>query len=395
MRTSGTPLSPMRNNAQRVPRPMRRQKGLVLAVILIVLASTMIGAILAFAAPAATTPDWDKLTHESLMQAQAALISRAAQDANRPGSLPCPDTDNDGVAEIFAGAHCPNYIGRLPWKTLGLPDLRDSAGERLWYALSPAMRDEYSGAPALNSNTAGEIVVSGSAPAADVAALVISPGLALGGQDRAADANNVAHYLEGENTNGDNFYLTAPSTTAFNDRLLAIPREHLFNVVEWRVANEVRATLEKYYGSNGYFPFANDPTAAGFGCTEGQTRGRVPDPDSATSTAIGCSAHANWDAGLGRPLPSWFFANNWHLLTWYALAPACTRASPGCTGSGWLTVNGIASKRAVVIVGSRLLLVQTPPCTGAVCIEQPSAALDQYDRKALSSTFNDKLAVIP
>src|SRR5690606_298057 len=27
-------------------------------------------------------------------------------------------------------------LGRLPWKTLGLPDLRDGHGERLWYAVS-------------------------------------------------------------------------------------------------------------------------------------------------------------------------------------------------------------------------------------------------------------------
>jgi len=27
-------------------------------------------------------------------------------------------------------------LGRLPWKTLGLPDLRDAFGERLWYAVS-------------------------------------------------------------------------------------------------------------------------------------------------------------------------------------------------------------------------------------------------------------------
>jgi hypothetical protein len=31
-------------------------------------------------------------------------------------------------------------LGRLPWKTLGLPDLRDGDGERLWYAVSSATR---------------------------------------------------------------------------------------------------------------------------------------------------------------------------------------------------------------------------------------------------------------
>ncbi|MCC7081599.1 MAG: hypothetical protein IT530_13085 [Burkholderiales bacterium] len=373
----------------------RKQKGLVLAVILIVLASTMVAAILAFASPAATSADRDKFTQDAFLQARAALISRAARDANRPGSLPCPDIDNDGIAEIFTGADCPSYVGRLPWQTLGLPDLRDSTGERLWYALSPAMRDAYAGAPALNSDTPGSIVVAGPTPASDVVAVVISPGAALIGQNRSANVNNAAYYLEDENNNGDDAYVTAPASSTFNDRLLVITREQLFHAVEWRVANEIRATLEKYYGSNGYLPFANDPSSAGVACTEGLLSGRIPNPDSSTGTTIDCSGHANWDSGLGRAPPTWFFANQWHLLTYYALAPACALPSVGCTGSGWLTVNGVGGKRGVVIVGSRVLSVQTPPCIGSICIEQPSAGANQYRRAGLSTTFNDKLAVIP
>ena len=49
-------------------------------------------------------------------------------------------------------------IGRLPWKTFGLPDLRDGSGERLWYALSPNFRDNPSVSP-LNSDTRGSITV--------------------------------------------------------------------------------------------------------------------------------------------------------------------------------------------------------------------------------------------
>ena len=29
-----------------------------------------------------------------------ALIGRAAADINRPGSLPCPDVNDDGIAEL-------------------------------------------------------------------------------------------------------------------------------------------------------------------------------------------------------------------------------------------------------------------------------------------------------
>ena len=58
-----------------------------------------------------------------------------------PGYLPCPDPDDDGWAESTCGSLARHLgqaerLGRLPWKTLGLPDLRDGRGERLWYAVS-------------------------------------------------------------------------------------------------------------------------------------------------------------------------------------------------------------------------------------------------------------------
>jgi hypothetical protein len=58
-----------------------------------------------------------------------------------PGYLPCPDLDDDGWAEATCGSLSGDSgqaqrLGRLPWKTLGLPDLRDGDGERLWYAVS-------------------------------------------------------------------------------------------------------------------------------------------------------------------------------------------------------------------------------------------------------------------
>ena len=94
----------------------------------------------------------DRDTAAAFAQAKQALIGRAVADDNRPGSLPCPDTDNDGSAETFVGADCPSYIGRLPWRTLGLPDLRDASGERLWYVLSPRFRDNSAAEP-INSDT--------------------------------------------------------------------------------------------------------------------------------------------------------------------------------------------------------------------------------------------------
>src|SRR5258708_29066232 len=43
-------------------------------------------------------------------------------------------------------------IGRIPWKTLGIDDLRDASGERLWYALAHNFR-KLSGTTVINSDT--------------------------------------------------------------------------------------------------------------------------------------------------------------------------------------------------------------------------------------------------
>lgn len=59
-------------------------------------------------------------------------------------AFPCPDVDNQGQAASNSGGSCsPNvnqaglYIGRLPWKTLGLEALQDGQYECLWYIISP------------------------------------------------------------------------------------------------------------------------------------------------------------------------------------------------------------------------------------------------------------------
>jgi hypothetical protein len=86
-----------------------------------------------------------RATEDALAQAREALLAFAADRAIDPvvgpGYLPCPDLDDDGWAESTCGSldgasGQAERLGRLPWKTLGLPDLRDGAGERLWYAVS-------------------------------------------------------------------------------------------------------------------------------------------------------------------------------------------------------------------------------------------------------------------
>jgi len=123
----------------------RSQQGTLLMVAAILLLGI---AGLAFAlefAAAGSAAERERATQRALSQAREALIAYAADRAVSaevgPGYLPCPDLDDDGWAESTCGSMTGDSgqaqrLGRLPWKTLGLADMRDADGERLWYAVS-------------------------------------------------------------------------------------------------------------------------------------------------------------------------------------------------------------------------------------------------------------------
>ncbi len=98
---------------------------------------------------------------EVLATARAALIGYAISYAEtHPGEgygfLPCPDAGNTGSTPIGAcGARGAAAIGRLPWRTLGLPELRDGWGECLWYAVAGSVKHNPKPA-ALNWDSPGQ-----------------------------------------------------------------------------------------------------------------------------------------------------------------------------------------------------------------------------------------------
>jgi hypothetical protein len=341
----------------------RGQAFIISALLLVVGVSALIYTLIG---STRTTIENDRKTADALAQARDALIGRAASDTTRPGSLPCPDIDNDGDAEspVAYGGACPSYIGRFPWKTLSVPEPRDGGGERLWYALSPSFRDHSSGG-ALNSDTPGELTIIGAAPASNVIAIVFAPGPALGSQVRdAANQNNVANYLEGENaTTGDNVFVTAPTSSTFNDKLLIITSDALFSVAGMRVAREVSAALYKYYKRTGVFPSANQYSDNTYKCHPTTYDGRIP-----LNITVGCAVppanFADWAPG---ELPPWFVPNNWNLVVHYAVSSWCASTNASdisqCSSAGGLTVTGVTTKgRALIIAAGRCLGAQVRPC---------------------------------
>jgi hypothetical protein len=292
-------------------------------------------------------------TRAALEYAKEALLGRAIGDTNRPGSLPCPDGDGDGRADLFTGSSCPTYIGRLPWRTLGTGDLRDESGERLWYALSPGFRD-HPLAPALNSDTRGTLTVHSVSDATTVTkeavAVVFAAGLALAGQARddepaqcSTNGRHVAHnlcpanYLDRaakfSNAAAAGPYIAAPAGQFFNDRLAVIVTADFMPLVERRVALEARDALIAYRAGAACacYPWA-DEGADGMS-TRGASRGRIP--------AVNASPQ-NWQPGV---LPAYFAANDWHRVIRYAVGrgalenggkscTTCTDASLSIDGAG-------------------------------------------------------------
>ena len=177
----------------------------------------------------------------SLARAKEALIARAVTDANRPGSLPCPDTAGNGNANwSLARNECDAYLGWLPWITLDLPELSDDSGTRFWYVLTRSLHDDNSAYP-INSNTVATLTIDGGG---EIAAIIIAPGAALAGQSRPS--NNIGDYLEGDNANGDNNYVSGPKSPTFNDVVAIITRQELMAAVEKRVASELKLCLEQH-----------------------------------------------------------------------------------------------------------------------------------------------------
>lgn len=105
--------------------------------------------------------------------------------------------------------------------TIDLPELTDDSGTRLWYAVSPSLRDDDSAYP-INSDTLAALRIDGGG---EIAAIIIAPGRAIAGQTRPS--NNPADHLEGDNANGDLNYVSGPSSATFNDVVAIITYQEL------------------------------------------------------------------------------------------------------------------------------------------------------------------------
>ena len=279
------------------PRNSQRQRG---AAILIMTLILMLGLITLFTFRMdrkAPELEADRKTAMALAQAKEALLGRAASNDD-PGTLSCPDIDNDGDADTEPSGECklvggvPQYSGRFPWKTLGLGDVFDGSGARLWYVVSANFRDM---GISLTTLTPGTISVNGGAPAT-IVAVIIAPGSPVVGQSRSlANENIISNYLESyvnDNT-------IAPSAT-FNDRIITITTTELFSQSTQRIARELVVSLPHPYPvATTWYPNAAW-TAKGWGgwLNSTVTTYTQTDSDHATFIFSNCTStfKITWDA---------------------------------------------------------------------------------------------------
>lgn len=264
-----------------------------------------------------------------LQQAKEALISYALlfseQNPGRaPGFMPCPDQNGDGLADAPCGLANTSVIGRLPWRTLNLPVLRDHSGACLWYAVSGGFKQAPTNDLILNAD--GQFLVVNEQLTAitntPAFAVVFAPGEAFPNQARTANPatatqcgstiagdaiNNPANFMDtlatlnnatglygggnlagnavtGLATTGLSAVMSAAPRTDFNDQVAVITEvdfSRVFRYLQRWIGNKTRLCLSTYAATNATklpWPASLNPLAApDYADNAGSLRfGRIP-----------------------------------------------------------------------------------------------------------------------
>ncbi len=414
------------------------QRGQALLALLVILVIGLSATIYSLVSPTRSTVERDKITAAALAQAKAALIGYAAgvsdlAGGERPGDLPCPDTNDNGAPGTPNCNTQALRIGRLPWKTLGLADLRDGDGERLWYAVSDNFKNNGRTACAapgdagcLNSdsrgtitvrNNAGTVIHDGSNPDAytpsGVIAVVFAPGAVLqrqgagAPQDRSCTGGsctaagvctsspltntpkcNPVNYLDvmtsiednsgftdGSNSDGfiNGVIQDATGNLIVNDRLIAITYQDLMPVLQRRVAKEALNSLTAYASANnGRYPWAAPVTdvTSPYSDNNGERFGRLPDNMGATVLGIG-GAVATTVCAL---LPALCMSSTW---------PVGSGITQGTWWTNWkeMVFYGVAAAYAPAVNATLIPFTAAIPassgCGSCLTVNPPSATADK------------------
>jgi type II secretory pathway pseudopilin PulG len=384
-------------------RARQRGQAILLSLILVLMIAAI--GITRYAASGATINSQNIANNaEQMSMIKMALILYARNGRNpapaacpsttnaRPGELPCPDLDGDGIEECLCTAS--QRVGRVPWKTLGIPEPKDAAGETFWYVLSASNRPWTStGSPtAINSDTKGTLPVWKDDMVNNLTneaiAVIIAPGAEIGTQSRRPN-HNAACTLTGttiaeswcannymEDTPGGGFNwknngpfvmtLSTQSTGTFNDQLMPVMMTDILPLIEQKVGSDLVTLFKQYKVAAGYYPWASN---AWTGTSVASARYGNPPLVTATPT--------NWGSGGTPTVPVYLTNNNWWRVIYYAVGDRIT-ASPSTFNV--FNYNGGGNTSAIFI---------TPGAAGS---SRPSTSWADYVDDATNRDGDDTFA---
>jgi len=400
-----------------------KHHGAALMIMIVILVMGIVAALIGALSLSTLQSARQGKTSAALAQAKEALIGYAVTYGDNysgqvHGYLPCPDTSgsSEGSAAPPCGTTNQNAIGKLPWKVLGLPPLRDGDGECLWYAVSGTYKNNPK-TGLMNWDTNGLLQAYASdgtliTPTDNKAvAIIIAPGAAQSGQNRSGTTAPVcggnytaANYLENNVTlsinNADvatGKFVQGVSGSSVNDQFIFITREDIWNAAQKRTdfQNTLKLLTQRVAECIANFGKHNNdlankslpwPAWVSFATTNsdyadnlnyndkfGMYAGRVPYKVNTSSLTTGNSistpyyllqddapaGSANCPSGWATIYPWW---DNWKDHLYYAIGkkfePAST-STGSCGGGTCLTINGAGNYAAVVILAGKKLSGQT------------------------------------
>jgi hypothetical protein len=292
-------------------------------------------------------------TMAALALAQQALLAYAYQplftttpcrmNCPRPGDLPCPDRNNDGIAE--GNCNKTSRLGRLPWRTLGLGDIRDGSGERLWYAVSDRYKNNTRIWP-LNMDTPGSWtaraqngMVWDATQGSGVVAVIIAPMQPLLRKDGwlqqrdALSSEEARHYLDLSEL-GDNAsplehaaqgFVQAPASIFFNDVVWPVTASLMHKRMQQQVLSELkrafRCSNQVCAGLSLSAAIADRSCLGEQSLSAGQCL-----PATSGLGRLPVAAYAHWPLTMqqmldGDAMHHWFQQNGWREQVFYQPGP--------------------------------------------------------------------------
>lgn len=412
----------------------------------------------------------EKTTNKALAQAKVGIISYMSsvqlhtnddcgENCTRPGDLPCPDINNDGIAETYcgnaSGSQQENRLGRLPWKTLKLPDLRDGDGERLWYAVSNNFKNNEKKVP-LNSDTPGTITLRDNmgniqfdgSTGKGLVALIIAPGsiigkdqnrdckrgtstddlcvknLACGSAPTLTNLCNPKNYLDTFMGIDDNSHFTDSNNDGFvsgpikdingnmlvNDRFITISTDEIIPQIEKRVLQEVRLCLTSYAKANhGRYPWATkilSEEPLSFKDAQDSEFGHIPASPFLDTRTSAPSMGDQWtnDCKILSD-KNWWYENKWREYVFYQVAtdfsPSNMPAPTSCINC--LKITSSSSPKQFVIVASgktlpgqtRSDMINKNNIRNYLELENATLGDKVYQQSSISPAINDQTAFWP